>query len=192
TTKVPWPGLVSTKSRVSSHLIASRMVLRDAPNSFCSSPSVGKGPFGSLGSSPDSILRRRSSAIVRYSGSATGPPRRTNQPDERPHQSQVDHSRDPSHPNIQNESCFTVPWWGTIEIRTEGWDEWNSLIHADDTSSSSDRMHQDPPTNSQHRSGRYQPDRADHPDRDLWKGTPQVSTLGGPRCPPPTPSSSSQ
>ena len=31
TTKVPWPGLVSTSPRVMSHLIASRTVLRDAP-----------------------------------------------------------------------------------------------------------------------------------------------------------------
>src|SRR6516164_10887240 len=63
--------------------------------------------------------------------------------------------------------CFGVPWRGTIEIRTEGWDDWNGLIHADDTSSSSDRMHQDTPTNSQHWSDWYQPDRTDHPDRDL-------------------------
>jgi len=29
-TKVPWPGLVSTRPRVISHLIASRTVFRDA------------------------------------------------------------------------------------------------------------------------------------------------------------------
>ena len=34
TTKVPWPGRVSTSPRVVSHLIASRTVFRDAPWSF--------------------------------------------------------------------------------------------------------------------------------------------------------------
>jgi hypothetical protein len=76
------------------------------------------------------------------------PPRDTNQPDERADQSQVDHSRNPSHPNIWNEPGFAAPRAGIAKVRTKGWDDWNGLIHADDTSSSSDRMHQDSPINS--------------------------------------------
>jgi hypothetical protein len=37
---------------------------------------------------------------------------------------------------------------GIAEIRTKGWDDWNGLIHTDNASSSSDRMHQDTPIDS--------------------------------------------
>jgi hypothetical protein len=60
----------------------------------------------------------------------------------------VDHSRDRGHPNIWNEPGFAVPWAGIAQIRTKGWDDWNDLIHVDDTSSSSERMHQDTPIDS--------------------------------------------
>jgi hypothetical protein len=47
---------------------------------------------------------------------AMGPPRDPNQPDEQSGWSQVDHSRDPSHPNIPNKSGFAAVWLGIAEM----------------------------------------------------------------------------
>src|SRR5579862_1293134 len=68
-TKVPWPGLVSTSVRLVSHLMASRIVLRDARYFSLSCCSVGS--LSPEGSPPDSICSRRSWAICRYRGSVT-------------------------------------------------------------------------------------------------------------------------
>src|SRR5215472_9549532 len=82
TTKVPWPGRVSTSPRETRSLMASRTVFRDVfpsgpcprPYSSLSSTSLFScAPGGSL---PDSIWRRRSSAISRYMGSLIRPPQR--------------------------------------------------------------------------------------------------------------------
>src|SRR5215470_461845 len=176
-TKVPWPGRVSTRPRVVSHLIASRTVLRDALYWSLSSPSVASWlPWAR---SPDSILFRRSSAIWRYSGSGTGPPRDPNQPDEEAGWPQVDHSLDQGYPNIWNEPGFARLRAGIAPVRPKGWDDREGLIHADHTSSPTAWMHQDSPTGPQHLPVRYDPYRTDNLDRSLPNPALQARKVRG-------------
>src|SRR5215471_102303 len=116
---------------------------------------------------------------MRYSGSPIGPPRGTNQPDEQPGWAQVDHSRDPSHPNISCRVGFVPRRAGTSPVHTKGWDDWNGPINEDDTSSQTARMHRDTPNNSQQPADRYHPYRADQYSRGPATATPQVSKVGG-------------
>jgi hypothetical protein len=76
-TNVPWPVRVSTNPWATRSLIASRTVVLEIRASawpYCSLSStsvLSRVPPGSL---PDSICCRRSSAMTRYTGSATVPP----------------------------------------------------------------------------------------------------------------------
>src|SRR5215471_9219724 len=94
---------------------------------------------------------------MRYSGSPIGPPRGTNQPDEQPGWAQVDHSRNPSHPNISCRVVLRRSGLGTCPVHTKGWDDWNGPIDEDHTSSQTAWLDRDTPNNSQQQAERYSP-----------------------------------
>src|SRR5258705_8587381 len=111
TTNVPWPGGDSTRPRVMSSLMASRMVLRDALCCWRSSSSVGS--WVPRARSPASIWRRRSSAICRYIGSTTAPPRDPNHPDGWAGWTRKDHTHYLGLQNLWAVLGLT-PFWGVI------------------------------------------------------------------------------
>src|ERR1700733_5392231 len=87
------------------------MVFRDASYSSRSSSSVGS--WAPRGSSPDSIWRRRSSAIRRYIGSTMAPPRDPNHPDRWAGWTRKDHTHYLGPQNLWD-ALGLGPLWGAI------------------------------------------------------------------------------